>query len=106
MDVSKIKGIVYSTILDTPATFGKPDEETVRIAKHLLSLQIWIGSVAKAVLNGFVHSEFEHLEIYSEVLQDAVFHLLDTNKVKVVSTTGIILSEACVDRVTLLAMRA
>jgi len=49
--------------------------------------------VANAVLNGFLQSEFEDLEIYSEVLQDAVFELIDAGKVKSASGTSITLSQ-------------
>lgn len=116
VDVSKIKGIVHSTIKDAPSLIVEPDEETEQIAQHLLAflrdeikvgrlpknllpLQSGVGSVANAVLNGFLNSEFEELEIYSEVLQDAVFHLLDANKVKIASGTSITLSKECGDRV-------
>ena len=116
VDVNKIKGIVHSSIKDAPSLIVEPDEETEQIAQHLLAflreeikvgrlpknllpLQSGVGSVANAVLNGFLNSEFEELEIYSEVLQDAVFHLLDANKIKVASGTSITLSEECGARV-------
>ena len=110
LDLSKVRGIVLSEITDAPSTIVEPDEETAQIAEHLLNflrneikvgrlttnlapLQSGVGSVANAVLNGFLNSEFEDLEIYSEVLQDAVFELLDAGKVKVASGTSITLSE-------------
>ncbi|MFF5993842.1 acetyl-CoA hydrolase/transferase family protein [Lysinibacillus sp. KU-BSD001] len=112
VDVAKIKGIVISDITDAPSLIVQPDEETAQIAEHLLNflrdeikagrlteqiapLQSGVGSVANAVLNGFLHSEFNDLEIYSEVLQDAVFELIDAGKVKVASGTSITLSEDC-----------
>ena len=111
VDISKIRGIVLSDITDAPSIIVEPDAETAQIAEHLLNflraeievgrlshklapLQSGVGSVANAVLNGFLNSEFEDLEIYSEVLQDAVFELLDAGKVKVASGTSITLSEA------------
>ena len=116
VDINKIKGIVHSTIKDAPSLIVQPDEETEQIAQHLLTflrneitagrlpknllpLQSGVGSVANAVLNGFLNSEFEELEIYSEVLQDAVFQLLDANKVKIASGTSITLSEEYGNRV-------
>ena len=110
LDLSKVRGIVLSEITDAPSTIVEPDEETAQIAEHLLNflrneiklgrlttklapLQSGVGSVANAVLNGFLNSEFGDLEIYSEVLQDAVFELLDAGKVKVASGTSITLSE-------------
>ena len=111
VDVSKIRGIVLSDIKYAPSMIVPADEETAQIAEHLLSffrqeikagrltnelapLQSGVGSVANAVLNGFLDSEFENLEVYSEVLQDAVFELIDAGKVKVASGTSITLSEA------------
>src|SRR5699024_11447235 len=46
-----------------------------------------------AVLHGMVDSEFENLEVYSEVLQDAVFDLIDAGKVDMASCCSITLSE-------------
>ena len=110
IDLSKVKGIVISNIPDVPSKIVEPDAETAQIAEHLLNflrdeikagrltknlapLQSGVGSVANAVLNGFLNSEFEDLEIYSEVLQDAVFELLDAGKVRVASGTSFTLSE-------------
>lgn len=116
VDPAKIKGIVISEITDAPSLIVQPDEETAQIAEHLLNflrdeikagrlttelapLQSGVGSVANAVLNGFLHGEFENLEVYSEVLQDAVFDLLDAGKVKFASATSITLSAECGERV-------
>ncbi|WP_283778672.1 acetyl-CoA hydrolase/transferase C-terminal domain-containing protein, partial [Lysinibacillus sp. D4A3_S15] len=49
--------------------------------------------VANAVLVGFKDSEFENLEVFSEVLQDAVFNLIDAGKVNFAAATSIILTE-------------
>lgn len=110
LDITKVRGIVLSDKTDAPSTIVQPDEETAQIAAHLLHflrdevkagrltkslapLQSGVGSVANAVLNGFLASEFEDLEIYSEVLQDAVFELMDAGKVKSASGTSITLSQ-------------
>ncbi len=110
MDIAKVRGIVLSEKTDAPSTIVQPDEETAEMAEHLLNflreevkagrltktlapLQSGVGSVANAVLSGFLESEFEDLEIYSEVLQDAVFELIDAGKVKSASGTSITLSE-------------
>lgn len=63
-----------------------------RLPKNLLPLQSGVGSVANAVLSGLADSQFEHLQIYSEVLQDAVFDLIDAGKVDFASGTSITLS--------------
>src|SRR5699024_596955 len=98
VDVEKIKGIVFTNSDDDPSPITPPDEETNMIAQHLISflreeikqgrltnklapLQAGIGTVANAVLHGLLDSEFEDLTVYSEVLQDAVFDLIDAGKV-------------------------
>ncbi|MFB6468489.1 acetyl-CoA hydrolase/transferase family protein [Cytobacillus sp. Hz8] len=110
LDSDKVKGIVFTNQEDSPSTIVAPDEETVTMAEHLMDflrkeikagrlteklapLQSGIGSVANAVLHGMLESEFEDLEVYSEVLQDAVFDLIDAGKVKFASGCSITLSE-------------
>ncbi|MEK4761099.1 succinate CoA transferase [Viridibacillus sp. FSL E2-0187] len=110
IDPKKIKAIVISENTDAPSLIVPPDEETDIMANNLLNflrdeitagrltsklapIQSGVGSVANAVLQGFQDSEFEDLEIYSEVLQDAVFHLIDAGKVTFASATSITLSE-------------
>ena len=116
LDLDKVKGIVISDILDAPSLIVPADEETDIMANHLLNflreeikvgrlttslrpIQSGVGSVANAVLLGFKDSEFENLEVYSEVLQDAVFELIDAGKVKFASATSITLSEEVGKRV-------
>lgn len=116
LDVKKVRGIVFTEQLDSPSTIISPDEETQVIADHLMDflrseiddgrltkelapLQSGIGSVANAVLHGMVDSEFENLEVYSEVLQDAVFDLIDAGKVHMASCCSITLSEEKMDDV-------
>lgn len=116
VDIEKVKGIVFTHQLDSPSTIEEPDHETEIMAQHLLAflrteiqagrlterlapLQSGIGSVANAVLHGMINSEFEDLEVYSEVLQDAVFDLIDAGKVRFASCASITLSEEKMDRV-------
>jgi succinyl-CoA:acetate CoA-transferase len=116
VDMEKVKGIVFTNQLDSPSTIVQPDEETEVMAGHLMSflrteieagrltkklapLQSGIGSVANAVLHGMIDSEFEDLEVYSEVLQDAVFDLIDAGKVKFASCCSITLSEEKMEHV-------
>ncbi|RFU61771.1 acetyl-CoA hydrolase/transferase family protein [Peribacillus glennii] len=111
IDVEKVKGIVFTNQPDSPSTIVAPDEETVIMAQHLIGflrkeieagrlterlapLQSGIGSVANAVLHGMLDSEFEDLEVYSEVLQDAVFDLMDADKVRFASCCSITLSDS------------
>jgi succinyl-CoA:acetate CoA-transferase len=116
VDISKIRGIVFTNQSDSPSTIVPPDEETVIMAKHLIEflrkevaagrlteslapLQSGIGSIANAVLHGMLDSEFTNLEVYSEVLQDAVFDLIDAGKVRFASCCSITLSEAKMQQV-------
>ncbi|GAX89412.1 acetyl-CoA hydrolase/transferase family protein [Effusibacillus lacus] len=116
VDIDKIKGIVITNQPDSPSTIEQPDEETALMAGHLIDflrhevkmgrlpahlapLQSGIGSVANAVFNGFMTSEFSNLEVYSEVLQDAVFDLLDAGKIRFASGCSITLSPRKMDSV-------
>jgi len=116
VDPERIRGIVFTEIPDSPSTIFEPDEETNMIAQHLITflrkevesgrltnslapLQSGIGSVANAVLSGMVNSEFENLTVYSEVLQDAVFELLDAGKVNFASCCSITLSAPMMEKV-------
>lgn len=46
-----------------------------------------------------INSEFKDLEVYSEVLQDSVFDLIDAGKVRFASCASITLSEEKMDQV-------
>ncbi|MCP1356673.1 acetyl-CoA hydrolase/transferase family protein [Aneurinibacillus migulanus] len=114
--LEKIKGVVVTEEKDTSSSIVQPDEETAIMAGHLIEflrgevkagrlpntlapLQSGIGSVANAVFHGFLASEFTDLEVYSEVLQDAVFDLLDAGKIRFASGCSIILSQEKGERV-------
>lgn len=116
LDMTKVVAIVVTEQEDSPSTIVPPDAETQQMANHLLEffrkeikegrltntlapLQSGIGSVANAVLAGMVDSEFEELEVYSEVLQDAVFELIDAGKVKSASCCSFTLSREKMDTV-------
>ena len=110
VDPAKIQAIVISEELDAPSLIVPPDEETEnmanilldffraeikagRLTNKLMPLQSGVGSVANAVLDGFANSEFEDLVVASEVLQDAVFNLIDAGKVSFATGASITLSE-------------
>ena len=116
VDMEKVRGIVFTEQQDSPSNIVPPDEETKIMADYLLEffrseiragrldetlapLQSGIGSVANAVLHGMIDSEFENLEVYSEVLQDAVFDLIDAGKVDFASCCSITLSEPKMEQV-------
>lgn len=106
----KIAGIVFTSTPDSYSTVSDPDEETASIARHLVSflkeevaegrlpnnlgpLQAGIGNIANAVMMGLLDSDFEDLTMYSEVLQDSTFDLIDAGKMKFASGCSVILSE-------------
>lgn len=110
VDPLKVKGIVLSEQPDVPSPLFDPNEETQQIANNLLAfldeqveqgrlpkslapIQSGVGSVANAVLSGMKDSQFRDLEIYSEVLQDGIFDLIDAGVVKFASGTAFSLSE-------------
>lgn len=116
IDPAKIVGIVFNDTSDSPSTVTEPDDETQGIANHLIAffekevaagrlpkdlgpLQAGIGSIANAVLTGLKDSNFEDLVMYSEVLQDCTFELIDAGKMKFASGSSITLSQQCGDRV-------
>ena len=61
--------------------------------RYLLPLQSGVGSVANAVLYGLTDSGFRHLNVYSEVLQDAVLELMEKGVVDYASATALALSQ-------------
>ena len=60
---------------------------------NLGPLQAGIGNIANAVMMGLLDSDFEDLTMYSEVLQDSTFDLIDAGKMKFASGCSVILSE-------------
>ncbi|MGO2131867.1 MAG: acetyl-CoA hydrolase/transferase family protein [Halomonas sp.] len=116
VDPSRIAAIVVTQEKDSPSTVMPADEDTQRIADHLiefftaeveagrlapslLPLQAGIGTMANAVMSGLADGPFEHLTMYSEVLQDSTFDLLDSGKLDFASGCSITLSEDCGERV-------
>ncbi len=112
VDPSRIAAIVVTEKMDSFATITPPDDETNAIAGHLVDffrhevkigrlstslqpLQAGIGSIANAVLHGFIDSPFHDLRMYSEVLQDSTFELFDADKLKFASGSALSLSEPC-----------
>lgn len=109
-DISKIKAIVLSNIPDQGASLAPIDENSKKIAGHLihfleeevrynrlpvnlLPLQSGVGSIANAVLSGLLHSSFKDINFYSEVIQDSVLDLLDEGKFRAASGTSLTLSK-------------
>lgn len=65
-----------------------------RLSDPLPPLQAGIGAVSNAVLAGLKDSHFEHLSVYSEVMQDSLVDLIECGKVDYASATSITMSKA------------
>ncbi|MFV0362922.1 MAG: succinate CoA transferase [Suipraeoptans sp.] len=105
----KIVAIVESDIPDNGRGVLPPDDEFKMMAENLISflegevkagrlcdplppLQAGIGSVTNAVLDGLQASSFEHMTVYSEVLQNSIFELMDSGKIDFACATSLTLS--------------
>lgn len=116
VDPDKIIAIVLTETTDSPAQINERDDKTRAIAGHLLQffeqeikkgrllpslrpLQSGIGKVANAVMEGFMDGNFHDLTMYSEVIQDSAFHLIDAGKLNFASASSITVSQDCYNRV-------
>ncbi|WP_064709934.1 acetyl-CoA hydrolase/transferase family protein [Rhizobium bangladeshense] len=107
--MEKIAAIVVTQSSDSDSAVEAPDVETDAIACHLtefllrevrrgrlterlLPLQAGIGTIANAVLQRFAETPFHDLTMYSEVLQDSAFDLIDAGKLGFASASSMTLS--------------
>ncbi|MBA9036679.1 acetyl-CoA hydrolase/transferase family protein [Rhizobium leguminosarum] len=105
----KIAAIVVTQSSDSASAVEPPDAETNAMAGHLTEflllevrrgrlterlqpLQAGIGTIANAVLYGFAATPFHDLTLYSEVLQDSTFDLIDAGKLTFASGSSMTLS--------------
>ena len=110
----KIVAIVETDAPDRNAPFTPPDEDSRRIAGHiveflehevkrgripenLLPIQSGVGNIANAVLAGLDAGRFENLTAYTEVIQDGMVALIRSGKLLVASATAFSLSPEVVD---------
>ncbi|AFY01027.1 acetyl-CoA hydrolase/transferase family protein [Bdellovibrio bacteriovorus] len=115
IDPAKIAGIVISDIKDSPVDLSAVDVKTQAISDHLMDffnqevkkgrlsmnlppLQTGIGNIANAVFSGFKKGNFENLQMYSEVLQDSTFELIDSGKMKFASACSFAVTEGCYEK--------
>lgn len=75
--------------------FFKAEVAAGRLPQNLLPLQSGVGSVANAVINGLVNSDFKDLTVFTEVIQDGMFDLIDAGKLRVASGTALSPSPEC-----------
>jgi succinyl-CoA:acetate CoA-transferase len=105
----KVAAVVLTDSPDRNSAFKAPDENSRRIAGHileflgwevkkgrippsLLPLQSGVGNIANAVLFGLGEAPFENLTSYTEVIQDGMIELLRSGKLTCASATAFCLS--------------
>lgn len=115
VDPDKVVAVVKTDAPDRDNAFSAPDEgsramaeyiidflrhevRAGRMPENLLPLQSGVGNVANAVLAGLGESEFEHLTSYTEVIQDNLLKLLDSNTLDSISATSFSLSQQEAER--------
>lgn len=109
IDPSKIVAIVITDQADHTSNIVPPDAQTQMMAdniidffKHemkqgrlndrLMPLQSGVGSVANAMMHGMLNSPFHDLTMFSEVLQDSTFDLIDAGLMTFASGSSFTLS--------------
>ena len=115
VDPAKVIAVVETHKGDRDNVFALPDAQSNTIAasiidflahemkmgrlpKEMLPIQSGVGNVANAVLAGLLHSPFENLLGFTEVLQDGMLELLRSGKMTKASATSISLGkDACKD---------
>lgn len=111
IDPKKIIGIVPSNASEKISPFTAPDEVSQKISenicnflasqlregrlpKEFLPIQSGVGNVANAVLYGLGENpDIPQFEMYTEVIQDAVMHLMEQGKCRFASTCALTFSD-------------
>ncbi|MFP4143935.1 MAG: acetyl-CoA hydrolase/transferase family protein [Phycisphaeraceae bacterium] len=110
VDPDKIVAVVDNDAPDGVAEFSPADEVSQKIADHVveflldelhagripsefLPLQSGVGNVANAVMAGLGESEVPPFYMYSEVFQDALVDLMESERLLGASATSLTLSE-------------
>ncbi len=115
VDPNKVIAVVETDAGDRNSPFTPPDEDSKRIAGHildflefevrkgrmprsLLPMQSGVGNIANAVLIGLTQGTFENLTAYTEVIQDGMLDLMDSGKMRIASSTAFSLSPVALTR--------
>jgi len=110
VDPNKIVGIVLTNRPDSSPSFRAPDETSKNIARNVIEFirhekkygrlpdglpyQSGVGNVANAVLQCIADfPDFEPISMYTEVIQDSIFHLLEADRLEIASTCSMTLSK-------------
>lgn len=108
-DPSKVIAVVETHSPDRNSAFAAPDENSRKIAGHileflehevkkgrlpanLLPLQSGVGNIANAVMAGLNQGPFDNLSAYTEVLQDGMLEMIKSGKLACASATAFSLS--------------
>lgn len=108
-DPTKVIAVVETHSPDRNSAFSAPDENSRKIAGHileflehevkmgrlpanLLPLQSGVGNIANAVMAGLNQGPFDNLTAYTEVLQDGMLEMLKSGKLTCASATAFSLS--------------
>ncbi|TCZ87734.1 acetyl-CoA hydrolase/transferase family protein [Lysobacter sp. N42] len=114
VDPDKIVAIVETDSPDRNTPFAPPDEDSRRIAGHLLDfldhevrrgrlqpnllpLQSGVGNIANAVLAGLQDGGYRGLTAFTEVIQDGMLALLKSGVLRMASATAFSLSPDGID---------
>ncbi|GHU25624.1 acetyl-CoA hydrolase/transferase [Betaproteobacteria bacterium] len=114
VDPNKVVAVVETNCLDRDNPFKAPDEDSRKIAGHileflqhevkkgripadLLPLQSGVGNIANAVMAGLIDGPFNNLTAYTEVLQDGMLDMLRSGKLVHASSTAVSLSRKAFD---------
>ena len=100
-DPSKIVAVVESDVIDAGVKDMPVDDDFLeeevkagRMPNPLPPLQAGIGGVSNAVLEGLKESDFQHLTVYSEVMQKSILSLIDEGKIDCASATSITMPQS------------
>ncbi|WP_332673294.1 acetyl-CoA hydrolase/transferase family protein [Aromatoleum sp.] len=113
----KIIAVVETHSADRNSAFSAPDENSQRIAGHildffahevkkgrlpanLLPLQSGVGNIANAVMAGLNDGPFDNLTAYTEVLQDGMLEMIKSGKLASASATAFSLSNEALAELT------
>lgn len=116
VDPEKIAAIVITDKPDSTARTAHVEPMTTAIANHIVEflksevakgrldmtlnpIQTGIGVIANSVVSGLAKSPFHDMRMYSEVLQDSTFELLDSGKLIFASGSSITLGDEWADKV-------
>lgn len=111
---SKIAAVVITDIPDSTRHVARTSELSQTMADYLIAflenevvcgrlprklppIQSGVGNMANAVLGGLQKSNFRNLSVYSEVLQDSVLDLIETERVAFASGTALTISPERID---------